>query len=124
MEPGSVVRHERRDKLEDSTIGPSFTIEGDGSLMIGDRKVAPPMGEWVKFKIKTKTKSMSESRWDLKVIVPGQEHPLVVNDIPHDPKWQTLEWYGFVADGTGQSTSYVDDVYLIIRQGCPRNSWE
>ncbi|MHB0998116.1 MAG: beta-N-acetylglucosaminidase domain-containing protein [Armatimonadota bacterium] len=114
MKPGAVLFHEWRSSgLPPYFKGPSIRIEGDGSLLAGGRKIASiPLDQWVRLEIRCKMGDNADGKYDLAVYLPNTAVPLRFLNLPCDPYFREVKWFGFSSDSNRSSTFYIDDIWL------------
>jgi hypothetical protein len=44
--------------------------------------------------------------------MPGRTAPLLFEDLPCDPEFRTLRWFGFTANADADGVFYLDDLEL------------
>jgi hypothetical protein len=111
VEAGTHLYHEWRGQQGPSSPGPSLWIAPDGALTVrGKRLLDLPHGQWVRFEIRCPVGDAAKGRFDLTVRLPGRTAPLKFADLPCDPGFGMLEWFGFVANADADGVFYLDDV--------------
>jgi hypothetical protein len=117
LEPGVLMYHEWRDYSTPYRVGPSFTIEKDGALLVGGRRMATlPLSRWIVFEIVCGVGADATGTYDLSVYLPGRTPPLRFKNLPFGhPEFDRLLWFGFIADGTDDAVFYLDDLQLELK---------
>ncbi|MGD0089908.1 MAG: right-handed parallel beta-helix repeat-containing protein [Planctomycetota bacterium] len=117
MEKGAKFFHEWRTEGNPYHSGPSLWVDGDGNLTTGGNKLLSlPLGKWVRFEITAGLGQNAKGKWDLAVTLPDAPEAQKFAELPCDPKFKALFWFGFVAHGTEKAVFYVDDISLAPKQ--------
>jgi len=109
-ENGAVFWHEWRDSAVPYRVGPSIHTDGQGALYAGDRKLADlPPGQWVHIEAVCWLGKRSTGKFDLAVTLPGGDVRRF-DGLPCDPRFNRLDWLGFVSNATDKAVFYIDNV--------------
>ena len=112
MEAGASFSHDWRDGFDPFHTGPSLQIADDGTLTVGKRKLLTlPHSQWVHFAITCSLGDKANGKWQMAVTLPGQE-PQTFANLPCEPTFNALLWYGFVATADQAGVFYVDNIAL------------
>lgn len=112
LEPGATVSHDWRNDANPFKTGPSLQIAAEGTLQVGERKLLVlPHSQWVHFAITTGLGDQADGKWQLSVTLPGRQ-PQTFADLPCEPEFKSLMWYGFVATAETDGVFYLDNVEL------------
>lgn len=108
----AVFQHEWRDRSSPYQIGPTIWVE-KGELRAANQPdtMELPTGKWIHLEI---TAALGEDAafWDL-VVTPSGEAPRRFERLPViSPDWKTLDWLGFVSQGTADAEIWIDDLEL------------
>lgn len=116
IEAGATLHHEWRDAANPYRVGPSLIVGDDGALMANGRAlgVRMPPGQWVRFSIVCGLGAQSSGAYDLQVTLPGAA-PQRFDNLPCNPEWRSLDWFGFTSNSTGPAVFYLDDLHLKAR---------
>jgi len=113
VEPGMLMYHEWRDAYSPYRVGPSFTINAQGDLLVADRVIVCLVpGRWYRFRISCGLGQQANGAWRLALTSPRGGRPRQFN-LDCDPDFQALAWVGWVAQGEGQGVFYLDNVRLV-----------
>lgn len=111
MKPGATFAHEWRDTTAEAKPGPSIAIDSSGNLTArGVKLQTVPTGKWIWIEIICGVGPKSTGLYDLSVKVDGEKRANVYHDLKRDPMFHKLLWVGFLAEGTGPGTFYIDEV--------------
>lgn len=111
-EAGAVFYHEWRDASSPYKAGPSLTVDAGGVLRAaGEERMTLPAGRWMDVTIRC---TLGSGVWSLAVKLPGRTPPMRWSDLPcgSGKAFSALRWWGFVMDGDGPGTVYLDDLFL------------
>ena len=112
MEKGAQAYHEWRTDGYPYHAGPSMTINANGGLYCREKKLGDvPLGQWIKFDIVAKLGDKADAKYDLTYTVQGQR-PNEFKDLPCDPEFKSLSWFGFTSNATDTSIYYLDALSL------------
>lgn len=115
LESGAVLGHEWRDSAQPYRVGPSLRIDA-GKLSVSGKPLADiPAGTWVHVEINCGLGRKASEAWDLVVTVPGQPPQTLRALACGTPKFQRLDWLGFVSLASSKTVFYVDNVKLSLR---------
>lgn len=112
LEPGAIFYHEWRDNANPYHVGPSLRVSADGKLTAGNTFLEQlPFHFWVRITIECSLGEQADGKYSVTVEMPNHtiQH---YADLPCDPQFRSLRWYGFVSDTDGPSVFYLDDVQL------------
>lgn len=115
-EPGALFLHEWRDNASPYRVGPALRVEVDGALKVGERtltQLAP--GKWFTLEITCALGAKANGAWSLTLRRPGRVPPQRFTDLPGDPEFRTLNWWGFIANSQTAAVFYLDDLSLTPR---------
>jgi hypothetical protein len=112
LEPGALPVIEWRDGASPYRTGPLLRVDAQRHLYARDKLVAKlPERKWIACEWRCALGKAAAGKYNLKVAVPGQ--PVVeLQDLPCDPNFRELEWWGFVSLATNASAFYLDDIVL------------
>jgi hypothetical protein len=117
IEPGALMYHEWRDNSSPYRVGPSFWIERDGALVVGNKRLMMlPLSQWIVFQIVCDIGKEAKGRFDLSVQLPRRTAPMRFRDLSCSPEFRMLQWFGFVANGRSDSVFYLDDLRLSLKK--------
>lgn len=121
VEKGAVLAHEWRDAGQPYRTGPSLVIDGSGKLLANGRPLADvPLGTWFRIEIVCPLGRLANGTYDLAIIRPTQPAQRFASLSCSTPKFNRLEWLGFVSLASSKTVFYVDDVKLLLdRPGRP-----
>lgn len=111
LDKDAVFQHEWRDASQPYQIGPSLWFENQ-MLRTPQRNLTDiPVEQWVEIEL-TAAIGDHAGTWSVSVTVEGQETQ-TFQDLPlvHE-QWKSLDWLGFVSQGTENATIYIDDMQL------------
>ena len=113
LDPGATVAHEWRDARQPYRVGPSIRIGPDGKLTAGAKVLAAvPIGEWFRIEIACRLERKAGASYDL-TLTPPNGKPKSFKDLPcRSPKFNRLEWLGFISLSNTRTAFYLDDVKL------------
>ena len=113
MGAGARFYHEWRDTGIPYRVGPSISVEPDGTMKASGRELTRiPLDTWVRVEIACSLKGTGRGRYTVRLLLPGRTAALTFADIPCDRNLTELQWFGFVADGNGPGVFYLDDIVL------------
>ena len=117
VEPGAVVQFDWRDyDGSPYQTGPRFQISG-GKLQLSDgRAIDIPYSQWVRFQIEAVLGKADSREWTLDVTLPGQQPRRFRGLRWGSEKFQRLTWIGFVSAATRQTTFYLDEFALNLKE--------
>jgi hypothetical protein len=116
LEPGADMYHEWRDASSPYHVGPSLWIAPDGTLTShGKRLMQLPHSRWIRFDIVCGLGPQAKGRYDLTVTLPGRVPPQRFKNLPCDPAFRELRWFGFTANGEKPAVFYLDNLVLKPR---------
>ena len=117
LEAGAVFYHEWRDAREPYRVGPSFRVDGGGTLHVNGAEpvklpgpVKLPQGDWVTVKVSS---ALGSGSWRLEVS--GPAGGILDAKLPCDPAFRELRWLGFVADADADAVFHIDRVRFAYR---------
>jgi hypothetical protein len=55
----------------------------------------------------------SSGDFELRVWLPGEATPRVFTSLSRDPRFQRLDWVGFIARSERESTCFIDNIEVI-----------
>ena len=115
--PGAILYHEWRTGGHPYETGPSFRVEADGRLLVGDVVLTTlPHGAWCRLTIACPLGASLGSGWSLDIEIPGKGHH-EFRDLPcHEPQFSRLQWFGFVANGEKPACFFLDNVKLVVER--------
>jgi len=117
VDKGVRMYHEWRDSASPYHVGPSVAVAPDGAMSASGRKLLDvPVGVWFRVEIRCAIGKAGSGKYDVIVRLPGRTAPLRFADIPCDPAFRHLDWFGFTADGTEAGVFFVDDLSLSPRR--------
>lgn len=118
VEPGVLMYHEWRDYSTPYRVGPSFTIEKDGALIVGGKRLTTlPLSRWIVFEIVCGVGRDATGTYDLTIHLPGRTPPLRYQKLAcAHPEFDRLQWFGFVANGREDAVFYLDDLRLELKE--------
>ncbi len=91
--------------------GPTIQVRPGGKLVMdGKTLIDLPLRAWVRFEVVCQLGAAAPSGWQLKVFPPGGKTPRVFPTLPCEKGFRSLDWVGFVANGTRNTIFYVDDI--------------
>ena len=114
LEPGAALHHDWRQKQNDELpiIGPALRVHADGALLVDGRKLAElPQRQWVELQIVAGLGGKANGRWQLTVRIAGRQ-PQVFPDLPCDPRFKRLTWYGFSSLANKSAVFYLDNILV------------
>ena len=92
--------------------GPALHVSADGDLRAGTEHVAAlPPGEWVSIEITCELGEEAGHTYDLALTLPDGE-AIRREEVPFEPGFSRLDWFGFVATGPGAGVFYIDSVNI------------
>lgn len=104
--------HEWRDRASPYRVGPTLQIAG-GNLISGGRQLLTlPLDTWIHLEVSAGLGGQSTGTWDLVVTIMGKEPVRFTKLNLQNENWMTLDWLGFVSDGTKASNIYIDNIEL------------
>jgi hypothetical protein len=88
--------------------GPSVRIDPGGRVTQGGKTLLTlPSGQWVRFEVACE---LGSGTFHMRARLPdGSERTF--NELKHDGAFRRLDWVGLVANGTRETTFYVDNIY-------------
>jgi hypothetical protein len=105
---------EWRDASSPYRVGPSLNVDAEGALNVGGRKVAIlPHGQWLHFEVSCGLGSRADGKWALRVT--GRGVDLALEGLACDPKFNALQWLGFIANANEAAIFYLDNVKLTAQ---------
>ncbi len=105
---------EWRDASSPYRVGPSLNVDAEGGLNVGGRKVASlPHGEWLHVEVACALGSRADGKWTLRVTGPGVG--VALDGLACDPKFNALQWLGFIANANEAAVYYLDNVKLAVQ---------
>ena len=111
LEAGAVFYHEWRDAREPYRVGPSFRVDGGGTLHAkGTDPVKLPRGDWVSVKVAS---ALGSGSWQIEVS--GPAGGILDARLPCDPAFRELRWLGFVSDADAEAVFHIDRVRFGYR---------
>ncbi len=115
MEPGAIAFVEWRDSANPYLVGPSLQIR-DGDLYANGSKLMRIDNEvWYHIHMRCPLGDLSNGHYDMTVSTSGataREFPSLPDG---SPKFQSLEWLGFVCLADNHAIFYVDDLSLQLK---------
>jgi hypothetical protein len=114
--PGVEFNHEWRDKASPYRVGPSLWAR-DGVLLASGQKITTiPTDQWVRVRIVTGLGDQARGTYSLTIDTgkPG-EAPVHRDNLPCDPNFKRLDWYGFTSNADTATLIELDDVNLAPR---------
>ena len=93
-------------------IEPGGKLEHEGKLLL-----TLPLEAWLRFEVTCGVGDAAAGTFTTKVWLPGAREPKVFARLPHDPKFERLDWVGFVANGQRECVFYVDEVEVRPERG-------
>jgi hypothetical protein len=113
FEKGAIFWHGWRDNANPFRTGPSLNVGSDGWLVANDRRLLQlPTGQWIHFEVTCGLGEKACGNYDLLVQVSGTE-ARVFKDLPCNPEFKALYWFGFVSDAVDSSVFYLDNVEIV-----------
>ena len=73
-----------------------------------------PAGQWVRFRITCGLGEQATAKWELAVEAPGIAARQFA-DLACDPRFDKLQWWGFVSDADEPAVFYLDNLELKPR---------
>jgi len=117
-------RYEWRHYEDGYRAGPTVDIHPGGKLVHeakGKRDLLTlPTGQWIQFEVSCTLGEKAPKTFDLTVHLPGRDRPKSFPDLPHDARFQRLDWIGLICNGRQKSAAYVDDVEVRPAGQAPR----
>jgi hypothetical protein len=91
--------------------GPVVAIE-PGGVVVHDGKplLRIPIGQWVRFEVRSPIGDASTGRFTLSVRLPGARSPQVFENLPCPEAFTRLDWIGLVAKAREEAVFYIDNV--------------
>jgi hypothetical protein len=115
LEKGAVLGHEWRDSAQPYRVGPSLLFDASGRLLAHGKPLADvPVGTWFHIEIACDLGKKARGVYDLTLTVPGQPPKRFPATACGTPKFNRLEWLGFVSLATGKTACYLDNVNLSL----------
>ncbi len=110
FESGESVYHEWRTEGSPYHAGPTITIRGDGTLIIGgEERGKLPADTWIHFEIETGLGKKANGTYHVSVQVEGEDARHYEN-IPCDKNFRSLRWFGFCSMATEKKAFYLDNL--------------
>jgi hypothetical protein len=117
LEQGALFYHEWRTEGHPYHAGPSLNIDGAGNVTARGKKLCQiPLGKWVKFEITAGLGKDANGKWALAITLPDAKEPQRFADLPGDPQFKALFWYGFCSMAKENTVFYVDDIKLAPKK--------
>jgi hypothetical protein len=115
LEKGAILAHEWRDAAQPYRFGPSLVIDAAGRLSANGKPLADvPIGTWFHVDIVCNLGKKAKGTYDLTLVVPGRP-PKRFPAVPcGTPKFNRIEWLGFVSLASGKTAFYIDNVKLSL----------
>ncbi len=115
LENGAVFYHEWRDSHSPYHAGPSLWLNADGTIRSGGKVLGNwPADTWIDVTITCPLGRAANGSWSLSITMPG-EAPVHCLDLPCNPRFRTLDWFGFVSNADHAVVVYVDDIKLDVK---------
>lgn len=111
ISPGVVFYHEWRTAGQPYRSGPSLIVDNQGTLRARDRELGTlPLDTWVSVDIDCSLEPAERGRWSLTVTTPSDRW--TVEDLPCDPEFDSVQWFGFCAKEQSSGVFYLDNIRL------------
>ncbi|MBC7808794.1 MAG: right-handed parallel beta-helix repeat-containing protein, partial [Akkermansiaceae bacterium] len=115
-QPGASLSHEWRTYANGNyQIGPNIAVDAKGTLTANGKTVATlPDNRWVTLTITCGVGEKANGTYDLILSHEDANGMTIEKKLPNrdGKQFDRLDWWGFVADGTGPGTFYLDDISL------------
>lgn len=113
---GAELVHEWRDAASPYRVGPSIHVKPDGRIFAGGKPQGRiPLDKWVRVAIACGLGKQATGVYELTLTLPGQQ-PKTYAKLPcGTPKFDRLEWLGFVSVAPGKTECYLDNVKLELQ---------
>ncbi|NOX99554.1 MAG: right-handed parallel beta-helix repeat-containing protein [Verrucomicrobia bacterium] len=109
--PGAVFQHQWRDSARPYLVGPSFQIAKGKLNLPGGQNIDLPTDAWISIEVQAPLASQA-GKWQFSITLPGGK-PRVYKDLPLlSPKWNSLNWIGFICRPKVASEIWIDDLKL------------
>ncbi len=111
LEPGAILFHEWRSwDVDPYRIGPSIWIR-DGQLTVGGRPLLDlPVGQWFHVEITAKVGTATDGKWDLTVVLPGEQPRRFPGLAVANPDFKNFTWIGWCSMATDKAAFYLDNL--------------
>jgi len=111
-EPGAILNHEWRNDDNPYKVGPSLHFDENGWVYAdGKRLVQLPMNEFSHIDIRCGLGAKADAKWSL-TITPPDKRTYRYENLSCDPKFKTLNWFGFSSDADAHTVFYIDNIQL------------
>jgi hypothetical protein len=111
-QPGAMVDHEWRDGETPYHVGPNVHVAADGTVTAAGRTLGVlPEGRWARFTLAGRLGPEATGRFDVSYTVAG-DAPVAARDLPCDPAFSALRWYGFTSNSDDRTTFDLDDLFV------------
>lgn len=116
VEAGVEFYHEWRDGENPYRAGPSLWVSNGKLAVHGKPLLDIPSGQWTRFEVVAGLGAKASGTWELIVTLPGQPARRFA-DLPCNKAWKQIDWLGFVSNGDGKSSFFLDN--LSLRNDAP-----
>ncbi len=106
------ISHEWRDNKNPYHTGPALYIQNDGALQVGGKTLMTLKAKtWYRCEIRYTT---GTDKWSLQVLAPDGTRQNFDN-LTCDANLKSLDWWGFVSNGTVASTWFLDNARVGLQ---------
>jgi hypothetical protein len=113
VEPGTRLVWEWRDWQEELKAGPQLTVNPDGTLLAGGKKLTTlPHSQWVHLEIVCGVGAQADGTYAVAVTLPGETAPRRFEQLKYPSGFQVLTWTGFASYSDPKGVYYVDNLRL------------
>jgi hypothetical protein len=115
LQKGAIFAHEWRDAAQPYRLGPSLVIDAAGKLTANGKPLADvPIENWFHVEIVCPLGKKAKGAYDLVLTVSGQP-PKRFPSLPcGTPKFNRLEWLGFVSLASNKTVFHLDNIRLQL----------
>jgi hypothetical protein len=93
--------------------GPTVRVTTGGRLVHdGKTLLILPPKQWIRFELTATLGQENAGTFDLTVRLPGESAPRAFRGLSCSPAFRTLDWVGFVANGTAAAECYLDEIEI------------